>query len=362
MSTPERILTFSAAIREAFDVCLERDPGVYLMGEGVTDPKGIFGTTLGLLEKYGPVRIVEMPTSENGMTGVAIGSALMGQRPVMLHQRVDFALLAFDQIVNNAANWRYMYGGKGGNVPMVIRVVIGQGWGQGAQHAQCLEPLFAHIPGLKVVMPTTAGDAKGLMIAAIEDPNPVIYIDHRWLHNTTGVVPEGHYVRPLKSGRTAREGRDVTVVATSHAVIQALRAAEVLAEADCAVEVIDLMVPRPLDMEAVNKSVSKTGRLLTVDTGWRTFGIGAEIVARISETNFAGLKAPPRRLGLPDHPTPSSRSLVINYYPRAETIIEAVGAMMNLDMEKVLKIQNRLFAERAKLPIDIPDSSFTGPF
>ncbi|HEB79059.1 MAG TPA: alpha-ketoacid dehydrogenase subunit beta [Rhodospirillales bacterium] len=359
---PERILTYVEAVREAFDICLERDANVYLMGEGVADLKGVFGTTLGLLEKYGPDRVVETPTAENGMTGVAIGSALMGQRPVMMHQRVDFSLLAFDQIVNNAANWHYMYGGKGGNVPIVIRVVIGQGWGQGAQHAQCLEPLFAHIPGLKVVMPATAGDAKGLMIAAIEDPNPVIYIDHRWLHHTTGHVPEGHYASPIKSGRVARGGKDVTVVATSHMVIQALRAAEVLAEAGCELEVIDLMAPRPLDMGSINKSVAKTGRLVTVDTGWRSFGVGAEIVSRVAESGLSVLKAAPKRLGLPDHPTPSSRALVVDYYPRAETIIQTVGAMMVLDMKKVSKIQTRLFAERAKLPIDIPDSSFTGPF
>ena len=187
-----RDLTYVQAILEATEQCMEANASVYAMGLGVTDPKGTFGSTLGLEQRFGSRRVMDMPTSENAMTGVAIGSALMGMRPVMAHQRMDFILLALDQIVNNAAKWHYMFGGQL-RVPLVIRLVVGRGWGQGPQHSQSLQALFAHIPGLKVVMPTTPHDAKGLLISAIEDDNPVIYVEHRWLHGIFGPVPSEMY-------------------------------------------------------------------------------------------------------------------------------------------------------------------------
>ena len=201
-----RELKYFQAILEATDQCLAADPRVYVIGLGVTDPKGIFGTTLGLEAKYGPRRVMDMPVSENALTGIALGSAVTGMRPIMTHQRVDFALLALDQLINNAAKWHTMFGGRM-RAPMVIRLIIGRGWGQGPQHSQSLQALFAHIPGLKVVMPATPYDAKGLLVAAVEDDNPVIYLEHRWLHGIWGPVPEERYRVPLGEARVAHAER-----------------------------------------------------------------------------------------------------------------------------------------------------------
>ncbi|MCX7178069.1 MAG: alpha-ketoacid dehydrogenase subunit beta, partial [Proteobacteria bacterium] len=245
-----RQLKFSEAIREATDQAMGRDPSVYIVGLGVPDPKGIFGTTLGLQEKYGAVRVQDMPLSENAMTGVALGSALVGMRPIITHQRMDFALVAMEQMVNQAAKWHYMFGGKA-NVPMVVRMIIGRGWGQGPQHSQSLQAWFAHIPGLKVVMPTTAHDAKGLLAASIEDNNPVIFIEHRWLHNIADEVPAEYYTVPLGKARVMRAGSDVTIVGTSYMALEALRAAERLDEDGISAEVVDLRTIRPWDIETV---------------------------------------------------------------------------------------------------------------
>ena len=356
-----RLLNAAEALREAMDLALARWPEVYLMGEGVADPKGIFGTTLGLAEKYGPERVIEMPVSENGLTGVAIGSALMGQRPVLVHQRVDFALLSLEQLFNGAAKSHYVTAGKH-KVPLVVRMVIGRGWGQGPQHSQSLEAVFAHIPGLKVVMPATPADFKGLLLGAIADDNPVLMLEHRWLHYVTGEVPEGFVAAPLDGPRRVREGRDVTIVASSYMVLEALRAADALAEAGCEAEVFDLRVLRPLDPTAILASVEKTGRLITVDTGWRVGGLGAELVAEIAERAFAHLKQAPRRIGLPDHPTPSSRALAEAYYPGSVDIVDLVEDMLGLDGAAAEGARRACVAARRGVPIDKPDPAFKGPF
>ena len=224
-----RELKFFEALREATDLCMSRDPNVYVMGLGVPDPKGIFGTTLGLEKKYGSNRVLDMPASESAMTGAAMGSALVGLRPILTHQRLDFVMYAMDQIVNHAAKWHYMFGGRA-KIPLVIRLVVGRGWGQGAQHSQSLQAWFAHVPGLKVVMPATAHDAKGLLIASVEDDNPVIFIEHRWLHNISGPVPEGIYRVPLGQAKVVREGTDLTIAALSYMTLESVRAAEMLAK------------------------------------------------------------------------------------------------------------------------------------
>ncbi len=346
-----RELRYSEAIGEALDLCLEKDPSVYLMGLGVPDPKGIFGTTLGLQQKYGTNRVLDMPTAENGMTGIALGSALVGMRPVMVHQRMDFAILAMEQIVNQAAKWRYMFGAKA-KVPMVIRLLIGRVWGQGTQHSQSLHAWFAHIPGLKVVMPATAADAKGLLISAIEDDNPVIFIEHRWLYNIKGMVPMGVTREPLGKARVVREGRDVTLVGVSYMTLEAIRAAEYLAEEGISSEVIDLRSVRPLDRVTILASVRKTGRLVMSDTSWATAGISAEILAIASEDAFDALKAAPVRLTLPDCPIPSTPGLANECYPHANDIASAACRMLGKN-----------FNPRPMLtPLDIPDASFTGPF
>ncbi|MEG4392864.1 alpha-ketoacid dehydrogenase subunit beta [Microcoleus sp. BROC3] len=351
----QREITFGQAINEALMQAMAEDNSVYIIGEGVPDPKGIFGTTLGLREKFGSERVLDMPVAENGMTGVAIGSALMGMRPVLTHQRVDFALLAMDQMVNNAAKWHYMFGGQH-SVPLVIRLIIGRGWGQGPQHSQSLQSWFAHVPGLKVVMPTTPHDAKGLLLASIWDNNPVIFLEHRWLHNIVGHVPTESYTIALGEARVARSGQDLTVVSTSYMTLEALRAATWLSVAGVEVEVIDVRSLRPLDAEAILASVRKTGRLLVTDTSWTFCGFSAEIVALVAEKAFSHLLCPPCRVALPDTPTPTSHAMAQFYYPRAVDLYKASCEMMGLphsDVEPDILLSNQL---------DVPDKFFTGPF
>lgn len=351
-----RELKFHQAILEATVQCMEANPRVYLMGLGATDPKGIFGTTMGLEEKFGSQRVLDMPTSENGMTGVAIGSALVGLRPIMTHQRVDFFLLALDQLINNAAKWHYMFGGLM-RVPLVIRLVIGRGWGQGPQHSQSLQSFFAHVPGLKVVMPSTPYDAKGLLVSAVEDDNPVIYLEHRWLHGIHGPVPEEQYRVPIGKARTLREGTEVTIIATSHMTIEAMRAAQVLERFGVDAMVVDVRTLKPLDTDHLMRAIQKTGRLVVADAGWRSVGFGAEILALAAEHLLSDLKCPPRRVTLPDSPCPSSWALAAHYYPRAVDIVNVVKAMLGRPTrtERELGILH-------EAPLDVPDASFMGPF
>lgn len=349
-----RELKYAEALREGLDICMERDPRVYVMGLGVPDPKGIFGTTTGLLAKYGDRRVMDMPIAENGMTGVAIGSALVGMRPVITHQRIDFALLSMEQIVNQAAKWHYMFGGQA-SVPMVIRLLVGRGWGQGPQHSQSLQSWFAHIPGLRVVMPATAHDAKGLLISSIEDNNPVIFIEHRWLHNISGPVPEGHYRVPLGTARVIREGTDVTLVGVSYMTLESLRAAEALETVGISAEVIDVRSLSPLDMATIVDSVRKTRRVVIADTGWVEFGVSSEISARVVEQCFERLLKPPYRIGLPSCPTPTAPSLAEHFYPVSSDIVSATCRLFDREPPEGVRSQ-------PGVPLDVPDPTFTGPF
>lgn len=355
-----RELKFCQAILEATDQKMAQDPNIYLMGLGVPDPKGIFGTTLGLAEKYGPNRVMDMPTSENAMTGIAIGSAIHGMRPIMTHQRVDFFLLALDQLINNAAKWHYMFGGQM-KVPLVIRLIMGRGWGQGPQHSQALHSFFAHVPGLKVVMPSSPQDAKGLLISAIEDDNPVVYLEHRWLHNTFGEVSLDPIPTPIGKAKIVREGTDLTIVALSHMVLEAHRAVQWLEKEGISVELIDLRTIRPLDKETILNSVQKTGRIVVADPGWKTLGTSSEILAFCVEEAYSFLKAPPVRIAYPDRHTPTSWALSNHFYPTAHHIASTVLKMMGKTnraqsfMEEMLKQQNQG-------PLDVPDKEFTGPF
>lgn len=351
----KRQLKCFQAINEAIDQCMEKDSNVYTMGLGVPDPKGVFGTTLGLQDKYGSDRVMDMPTAENGMTGIALGSALVGMRPVMVHQRIDFFLLAMEQLVNQAAKWHYMFGGKA-SAPLVIRLIIGRGWGQGPQHAQSLQAWFAHIPGLKVVMPTTAYDTKGLLISSIEDNNPVVFIEHRWLHNMVDYVPEEVYRVELGKCKIVREGRDITIVATSYMVVEALKAAKYLEEMGIQAEVIDVRTLKPLDEESIITSVKKTGHLLVADTGVKFCGFGSEIIRCVSEKAFEFLKQAPKVVASFDVPSPSTPVLAKEFYPRAKQIVDVTRDILNLSFDRLPDLieENILF--------DIPDSSFTGPF
>lgn len=349
------LMTFAEAINEGLSVAMAQDPNVICYGLGVDDPKGVFGTTLGLQAKFGPERVFDIPTSENAMTGIGIGAALYGLRPVMTHQRLDFALLSMDQLVNNAAKWRFMFGGRRG-VPLTVRMILGRGWGQGPTHSQNLQAFFAHVPGLKVVMPSTVEDAKGLLLSSIFDDDPVIFLEHRWLHNLSGEARDDDYRVPIGKARTLRQGDDITIVAMSYMTIEALHAIDHLAAQGITCNLIDLRTVRPLDWACIEASVNLTGRLLVLDTGTLTGSISSDIVARIASTCWHALKDAPQRLAMPDFPEAASPALTQGYHVRAEHIVERVGAMLSRDVEYQSLLEQR------QHPHDVPGGWFAGPF
>ncbi len=324
-----RKLSYVAAIREALELALIHDERVFIMGQGVDDPTGMLGATLDLQKKYGKDRVFDTPLSENALTGVAIGAALAGMRPVYMHNRPDFLLLAMDQIVNHAAKWSYMFGGHA-HVPIVIWAVVGRGWGGAAQHTQTLQALFLHIPGLRLVMPSTPYDAKGLLITSIADNNPVIILEHRWLFRQTAYVPEGLYSIPFGRGVIRKTGKDITVVAISQMVAESLTAAQELQKQGIDVEVIDPRTLRPLDEELILNSVKKTGRLVIADTGWKTGGVSAEIAALVAEKGFDYLRAPIKRVASLDIPTPASNVLEDEFYPGKAKVISSCREIMDM--------------------------------
>ncbi len=323
-----RLLSYAQAIREAHAQLLENDPRVFIFGQGLYSP-WYAGSSLKDIDKdYGRERVIDSPVSENATTGAAIGAAIAGMRPIVFHPRMDFMLLAVDPIVNQAANWSYLFAGKI-NVPIVIRAVINRGGEQGAQHSQAFQAMFMHIPGLKVVMPSTAYDAKGLLIAAVNDGNPVIYIDDRWLYEETGHVPEEMYQIPIGSAQVMRKGADISIVATSHMVSHAMAAAGKLETQGIQAEVINLRSIKPWDQETVLASVKKTGRVVIADAAWATCGIASEIGVTISSVLFSELKSPVQRVTLPDAPAPIATSHEEMYYPDANNIINAVKNILN---------------------------------
>ncbi len=322
-----RRLTYAKAIREAHAQLLAEDPRVFLIGQGVRNP-WYAGTSLQDLDKeFGRERVIDSPVSENATTGAAIGAAITGMRPIVFHPRMDFMLLAVDPILNQAANWSYLFAGRV-SVPVVIRAVINRGGQQGAQHSQALQALFAHVPGLKVVMPGTPHDAKGLLVAAVRDGNPVLYIDDRWLYEAEGDVPEGLFEVPIGSAALRRSGKDVTLVATSYMAVEAVKAAERLAHRNIDVEVIDLRSIKPWDRNLVYSSVGKTGRLVIADAAWMSGGIAAEIAASVAGDIFHALKAPIARVCLPDAPAPTSAVLEQAYYVGADDIVASVEKVL----------------------------------
>jgi len=356
-----RNISFAEAIREGLDQAMQNDDRVIVIGEGVPDPKAIFNTTAGLSQKYGNNRVFDMPLAENGLTGICIGAALSGMRPVMVHQRIDFALLAMDQLVNNAAKWHYMFDGKA-SVPLVVRMIVGRGWGQGPQHSQSLQAMFAQVSGLKVIMPMSAHDAKGMLISAIEDDGPVILIEHRWLHHVKDKVPENYYRVPLDKAKVLHEGNAVTVAAFSYMALEALVAAKALKSVmGIDIEVIDMRSVRPLDIVAVIKSLRKTGRLIVADTASRTGSIAGELIAQVVETEYHTLKAPPVRIASPDYPTPTSHFMAEGYYPAPQTIADAAFKIIGMDNDSDRYCQLCIELQD-KRPHDIPSRNFSGPF
>lgn len=326
-SGTERILTCWEALLEATDQEMAANAKVLVLGIGVDDFKGTYGTTLGLHHKYGAERCFDTPLSEDGMTGAAIGMAMAGLRPIHVHIRMDFVLLAMNQIVNIAAKAHYMYGGQV-TVPIVIRAVIGRSWGQGAQHSQSLYPFFMHVPGLRVLAPTTPYDAKGLLIQSLRQPNPVVFIEHRLLHGQKGPVPEEPYALPFGKARTLAEGRDVTLVGISHATVECLRARALLKEAGVDAEVIDVTSLKPLDTKTILDSAAKTGRLMVVESGWTFCGASAEILAQASERFQDGKPLKTGRMGFAPVNCPTTQNLEREFYPDAGKIATAVHQLV----------------------------------
>ncbi len=289
-----RKISFCEALNEAMYQEMERDPAVFVYGIGVPDHKKIFGTTARLVERFGKERCFDTPISEEAMTGFGLGAAINGLRPVHIHIRVDFLLLAMNQLVNMVSNFIYSTQGKF-KAPLVIRAIVGRGWGQGYQHSKSLHSFFAHIPGLKVVVPTTPRDAKGLLTAAIRDDNPVVFIEHRWLYWAEGEVPEEPFTIPIGEANILRKGKDITVVATSWMNIEALKAAEILAKRGIELEIVDPRTIAPFDDLPIIQSVQKTGHCVVADNDWVECGFGAEVAARVSEKCFNELRSPVKR-------------------------------------------------------------------
>lgn len=320
-------ISYPEAIREALLLAMEQDARVFLMGQGINDKIGMFNATTDIYKRFGETRVFDTPLAETGMAGVMIGAALDGLRPVYCHNRPDFLMLCMDQIVNHASKYNYMSGGAC-PVPVVMWAVTGQGWGSAAQHSQALHGLFMHIPGLKIIMPTTPYDAKGLLLQAIADNNPVLFLDHRRLYNQMGDVPESMYTIPFGQGTVRRMGKDITIIGISSMLPEALKAAESLETESISAEVIDLRTIKPFDLELILASVEKTGHLLVADTGWKTGGVSAEISATVYERAFYLLKAPIERVSLPDLPTPAAYTLEKAFYNTDKEIAETAKKML----------------------------------
>ena len=311
---------FRAALREALDEEMERDEAIYLIGEDIGKFGGAYRVTDGLLDKYGEMRVVDAPIAEEVIVGCAIGSAMTGLRPVVELMTINFSLIAFDQIVQNAAKIRYMFGGEVG-VPMVIRMPGGAGHQLSSQHSHSFEVLYGMIPGLIVLAPTTPEDAKGMLKTAIRDENPVMFLESMSLYNLRGEVPDGDYTVPIGKAAVRRQGSDLTIVAVSRQAVLAGVAAEKLEEEDVDAEVIDLRSIRPLDWDTITRSVRKTNRLLIVEEGWPTYGVGAEIAAGVQERCFDDLDAPILRLGGAEVPMPYNQQMEKAAIPSADDIM-----------------------------------------
>jgi len=352
-----RELSFAEAIREALAQKLTEDKAVYVLGQGAPDASQTYGTTQGLVD-IAPDRIFDVPLSEASMVGIMLGSSLVGLKPVMIMARFEFLLLAIEQLVNQAAKWRFMFPeDPGQTLPFfTLRVVVGRGWGQGPQHAQSLHAWFAHVPGLKVVMPATPYEAKGLLLASIDDPNPVLFIEHRWLHPLRGFVPEETYTIPLESGLTTlMQGDAVTVVSLSYATVDAYKAAQLLKKEGIFVSLLSVHTINPFQDEIILESVCQTGRLVVCDPAYATGGFSSEIISRVCMKALNALKSPPVKVAYPDRPLATTRALANLYYPGAHQIVNAVKRVLGLPEDKYAPV----------LPsdlLDVPDKSFTGPF
>lgn len=316
-----REMTYAEALREGMRMAMEQDPSVFVIGEDIGVYGGAFGVTAGLIDQFGPERIVDTPISEAGITGACIGAAVTGMRPIGEMQFSDFVVLAMEQLTLQAAKLRFMFGGKA-TVPMVMRLASGSGTGAAAQHSGSLEAWFVNVPGLKVVMPSSPQDAKGLLLSSLYDDNPVIFVEHKLLYKMKGPVPDEWYTIPLGRSNIVRQGRHLTVVATSMEVVRALQAADELAREGIELEIIDPRTLRPLDIDPIVRSVIKTGKLLIVHEAVKMGGFGGELAAQIAESEaFDYLDAPIRRLAGLDMPIPYNRNLEYHAVPQVENIV-----------------------------------------
>lgn len=318
-----RILKYCEAIKEAQYQALEQDKNVFVIGQGVDNPWCVGGSTKGLLTKYGPKRIRDVPISENATTGAAIGAAMTGLRPIVFHPRMDFMYLAMDQIFNHCANWHYMFNGQI-KVPITIRGIINRGDEQAAQHSQSPYAMYAHVPGLKIVIPATPYDAKGLLLSAIFDDNPVLYIDDRWLYNIEGNVPEQMYFTPIGKANIIKNGSDITIVAISYLVQESIKAAEILKNENISAEIIDLVTIKPFDITSIINSVKKTKRLLIADPAWPLCSVASEISTQVYDALYDTLDSPIIRLNLPECHAPASSTLEKYYYPDNKKIVKFI--------------------------------------
>ena len=325
-----RKISYCQALNEAVVQEMERDSSIFVYGIGVPDHKRIFGSTVGLVEKFGTERCFDTPLCEDTMMGFGLGAAINGMRPINVHIRVDFLLLAMNQLSNMVSAYRYVTRGNL-HVPMVVRVIIGRGWGQGFQHSKSMYSVFAHIPGLKVVLPTTPRDAKGLLISAIRDDSPVIFIEHRWLYWQEDEVPEEPFAIPLGEANVLNQGKDVTVVATSWMNVEALKAAEILSRRGVGIEIVDPRTIAPFNDEFIIKSVEKTGHCIVADNDWLNCGFSAEVAARVSEKCFGKIKSPVCMIRFASTPCPTARHLENEFYPNAVNIIRAIEGMLGLE-------------------------------
>ena len=319
-------ISYSEAIREAFVYLLDNHPSVFVIGQGLWSPWYVGNTMRDLDKKYGESRIIDTPVSEGATTGMGIGASLCGYRPVVVHPRLDFMILAADQMVNQAAKWSYMLGGQG-HPGVTIRGIINRGGEQGAQHSQALQSWFAHIPGLRVVMPATVADARDLLVSSVLSDDPVLYIDDRWLYEEQAVLPPVQETSlSLEGPKVIRVGKDLTLVGSSFSTKLCMGAADQLAKEGISAEVVDLRVLNPLRYETIVTSAKKTGNLIVVDGGWSTCGMAGEIIAGVCERIHLNRK--PRRITLTDVPAPSSRLLENAYYPTVETVYRAASQML----------------------------------
>jgi pyruvate dehydrogenase E1 component beta subunit len=328
MESNKKEFNYGTAILAAFEYLMEKYPEVFVIGQGLWSPWYVGNSMTDLDKKFGVDRVIDTPVSESACTGAAVGASLAGMKPIVVHPRIDFMLYAMDAIVNQAAKWSHMVGGQA-HPGLTIRGIINRGGEQGAQHSQALQSWFAHIPGLRVVMPTSVADARDLLIASVLCKDPVVYIDDRWLYSQTSVLEPIVELNLANEGpKCILEGSDITIVASSYSCLLAQKASEVLRQEGIAVEIIDLRILNPFKPDLIIRSVEKTGRLLVVDGGWKTCGISAEVIASVSERlSPLALKRAPLRLTLPDAPAPSSFALERIYYTNVEDVVKAVKSM-----------------------------------